>query len=104
MFICRGVDRREQSNLSLVATFSYRIGFCEARSTTRSGTATLLQVAFLTFYAWEKDTQKDEFIYKSDKSIGKRARTRVYVLQPSAPVLLLLRKNNHGRETFITKM
>lgn len=45
----QGVDRREQGKLSLVVTFSCRIRFCEARSTTRSDTAAFLRLPFSHF-------------------------------------------------------
>lgn len=50
------------------------------------------------FYTRETDTQKKELVYESDKSIVERGILRVYVPQPSAPGLLLLRKNDGGRE------
>ena len=53
-----------------------------------------------TFYTWANDVQKGEVIDEGDKSIGKRTRTK-YILQASGPVLLPLRKNNGGRETFM---
>lgn len=90
-----GLERREQNKLSLVATFSDGIQFCGARS----DTTYLSQVSFLTFYTRETGTQKEKLVYESDKSIGKRGILRVYVLQPSSPMFLLLKKNNGGRET-----
>lgn len=61
------LDRRKQNKLSLVATFSCRIGFCEARS----DTAHCSWVSFPTFHTRETDTQKKELVYESDQSIGK---------------------------------
>ena len=61
---------------------------------------TFFRFSFPTFYTREIDAQKDDIIYRGDKSIGKRVRTRIYVLQTSGPVLLALRKNNSRRKAF----
>lgn len=82
--------------------FSYKTRFCGASSNTRRrDIAYLPEVSFPTFYTWATDAQNDEAIYKGDESIGKRARTRKYVLQTSGQVFLPLRKKNGGRETFM---
>ena len=64
---------------------------------------TFLRFSFPTFYTREIDAQEDDIIYKGDQLIGKRIRTRTYVLQTSGPVLLSLRKNNSGRKAFMNK-
>lgn len=69
-----GWERQEQGKFFLVAAFFYRIRFCEARSNTRSDTAHLPQVSFLTFSTWETDAQKDEVIYRVTNLLGHEQR------------------------------
>lgn len=92
------LERREQGKVFFVVMFSRRIRFCEARSNRKSDTAHPPQVSVLTFYTWETKKMKSCTNWQIDWE-----RTGVYVLQPSASVLLPLRTNDGGRETYTNK-
>ena len=101
MLIWRSWGERNRTNFPLFPHFHVKSESVKQEVIQEVIQPTFLRFSSPTFYTEKIYARKDEVIYKGEKSVRKRTRTVIYVLQISGPVFLPLRKNNSRRKTFM---